>query len=167
MTDTGKKELASISEALFSSHKNNPEYNFLIDLLNKIPENILIIDKNSTVLFVNESYLNTFQVKRERIIGRELKKFEPLARIHDVLATGQPLTGDISHVYSAQKDMYADIIPLFSDHTLVGAMALMRDVTELTHMNQELEHFQNLAKTLKTQLDSKAELPPAFHHIIG
>ena len=98
MTDTGKKELASISEALFLIHKNDPEYNFLIDLLNKIPENILIIDKNSTVLFVNESYLNTFQVKRERIIGRELKKFEPLARIHDVLATGQPLTGDISHV---------------------------------------------------------------------
>ena len=167
MTDTGKKELASISEALFLIHKNDPEYNFLIDLLNKIPENILIIDKNSTVLFVNESYLNTFQVKRERIIGRELKKFEPLARIHDVLATGQPLTGDISHVYSAQKDMYADIIPLFSDHTLVGAMALMRDVTELTHVNQELEHFQNLTKTLKTQLDSKAELPQAFHHIIG
>ena len=167
MTDTGKKELASISEALFSIHKNNPKYNFLIDLLNKIPENILIIDKDSTVLFVNESYLNTFHIRRERIIGQELKKFEPLARIHDVLATGQPLTGDISHVYSAQKDMYADIIPLFSDHTLVGAMALMRDVTELTHVNQELEHFQNLAKTLKTQLDSKAELPPAFHHIIG
>lgn len=167
MTATDNHALASISEALFAIHKNNPEYNFLINLLNKIPENILIIDNTSTVLFVNESYLHTFQVKRERIIGRELKQFEPLARIHDVLATGKPLTGDISHIYSAQKDMYADIIPLFSEDVLVGAMALMRDVTELTHISQELEHFQNLARNLRTQLDSKADLPPAFHHIIG
>lgn len=159
--------MIALSEALFSPTGTSPEYAFLLDILNNIHESILIIDTKTKVLFVNESYLKMFRVKREKIIGRNLDKFEPLARIHDVLKTQKPINGDISHIYSAKIDVHADIMPLFWNNILVGALALMKDVTELIQTNRELEHFKNLTKNLKNELNSKNDLPVPFLHVIG
>lgn len=159
--------ISSICEYMFCERENEPEYNFLLYILHQIKESLLIIDTNSTIVFVNQSYLDMFGITRERIIGKQLKRFEPLARIHEVIQTGQPITGDISHIYSSKKDVYADINPLFSGGKLMGAMALMRDVTELNQQTKEIEYLKTLTHTLKDELNSKSDLPPAFQNIIG
>lgn len=159
--------LSSICECMFRERENEPEYNFLVYILQQVKESLLIIDTDSTIIFVNNSYLDMFCISRERIIGKQLKRFEPLARIHEVIQTGQPITGDISHIYSSKKDVYADITPLFSGGKLVGAMALMRDVTKLNQQTEEIEYLKTLTHTLKDELSSKSDLPPAFQSIIG
>lgn len=158
--------LSVLTESLFVK-KKSPEIDFLIDLLDKIQENIIIVDINSTIVFVNESYVQTFNIKKEKIIGKQLRKFEPLARIHDVLKTGQALTGEISHIYSSKKDVYADIIPLFSGKKQLGAMALMRDVTEIQRINDDLEHYKSFSHSLKQELVNKSALPEPFQKVIG
>lgn len=167
LMDTTLHTLTHLSQSLFTIKANDPQYNFLIQILNEIHESVLIIDTDTTVLFVNESYLKAFRVQRERIIGKHLKNFEPLAKIHEVLKNKTPITGNISHIYSAKKDIHADMIPLFSQGTLVGAMALMRDVTDFIQVSRELEHFKNLSRKLKKELNGKEDLPPAFRHVIG
>ena len=151
--------ISSICEHMFCERENEPEYNFLVYILQQIKESLLIIDTNSSIIFVNQSYLDMFGISREQIIGKQLKRFEPLARIHEVIQTGRPITGDISHIYSSEKDVYADINPLFSGEKLVGAMALMRDVTELNQQTKEIEYLKTLTHTLKDELNSKSDLP--------
>lgn len=162
-----KQSLSCICERMFQERIDEPEYNFLVYILQQVKESLLIIDTNSTILFVNDSYLEMFHISRDRITGKQLKQFEPLARIHEVIETGQSITGDISHIYSSGKDVYADITPLFSGKKLVGAMALMRDVTELIQQTKEIEYLKTLTHNLKDELNSKSDLPPAFQQIIG
>ena len=108
----------------------SPDKNgILFDILCRIPESILVIDSTTRICFVNDSYLKMFNIPRERILGHHLRKFEPLARINEVLETGEALTGDISHIYSAKMDVSADIVPLKKDGVTIGALAPIKDIT--------------------------------------
>ena len=154
-------------EDIFSRTHATPAQKMLLDILNSIHESILIIDADTQVCYVNDSYLKMFGIQREKIIGRHLAKFEPLARIYEVLRSGVALTGDISHIHSAQLDVCADIVPLFHDGQIVGALALMKNMTELVQTNQELEHFKRLSAHLQNELSRKDDLPPAFRKVYG
>ena len=156
-----------LGEHIFSAEDAAFEKRTLLNILDSIHESILIIDAQTRVCYVNDSYLKMFGVQREKIIGRHLAKFEPLARIHEVLKTGVPLTGDISHIHSAQLDVCADIVPLCQDGRIIGALALMKNMTELVQTNRELEHFKQLSEHLQNELASKDDLPPAFRNVLG
>ena len=140
---------------------------FFLDLLKQIHESIIIIDTHTRICFVNDSYLEMFNVKPENILGRHLKDFEPLARIRDVLQTQQPCVGDISYIHSAKINVIADIIPLFHERVLIGALALMKNVTELIDSQKELEHFKQLTQYLREERYSREHLPDAFQHVYG
>ena len=159
-TEQGVSE--QLSEAVFAAGWRTPEGRVLLEILNSIHESILIINAETRVCYVNDSYLKMFSIRREKIIGRHLVKFEPLARIHEVLKKGVPLTGDISHIHSAQMDVCADIVPICQDGRTIGALALMKNMTELVQANRELEHFRTLSRHLQDELHSKDSLPPGF-----
>lgn len=158
---------AELTEYFFQEHQDGGTQDFLLDILNSIYESILVINLNSRVCFVNDSYVKMFGVSREKIIGRHLAKFEPLAHIHDVLRTGEPITGDISHIHSAGLDVCADIVPLRQNGVLVGALALMKNVTNLVQANKDLVHFKRLSEYLKSELTSKENLPESFRNVMG
>lgn len=138
-----------------------------LEILNRIHESILIIDADTRVCFVNDSYLQMFGIKREKIVGRLLADFEPLARIRDVLRTREPAIGDISYIQSAKMNVIADISPLFCGDTLIGAVALMKNVTELIDTRKELEHFRNLTQYLQDERNSRDNLPEPFQNVYG
>ena len=167
MPNIPSEELCTLGEHIFSRENAAPEQRMLLNILDSIHESILIIDAETRVCYINDSYLKMFGIKREKILGRHLDKFEPLARIHDVLKTGLPLTGDISHIHSARLDVCADIIPLRQDGRIIGALALMKNMTELVQTNRELEHFKKLSEHLQNELASKDDLPPAFRRVLG
>ena len=164
-TEQGVSE--QLSEAVFAAGWRTPEGRVLLEILNSIHESILIINAETRVCYVNDSYLKMFSIRREKIIGRHLVKFEPLARIHEVLKKGVPLTGDISHIHSAQMDVCADIVPICQDGRTIGALALMKNMTELVQANRELEHFRTLSRHLQDELHSKDSLPPGFRNVLG
>lgn len=160
-------EHGRLSEAVFAAGQGTPEGRMLLEILNIIHESILIINADTRVCYVNDSYLKMFSIRREKIIGRHLVKFEPLARIHEVLKKGVPLTGDISHIHSAQIDVCADIVPICQNGATIGALALMKNMTELVEANRELEHFRTLSRHLQDELHSKDKLPPGFRNVLG
>lgn len=160
-------QYAVLSEAVFAPERAAPEQKILLEILDSIHESILIIDEDTRVCYVNDSYLKMFGIRREKIIGRHLAKFEPLARIHEVLKSGLPLTGDISRIHSAQLDVCADIVPLFHEGKTVGALALMKNMTDLVRTNYELEHFRELSRRLQEELSGKEDLPAPFRNLLG
>ena len=62
----------------------------LLDILDSIHESILIIDADTRVCYVNDSYLKMFGIQREKIIGRHLAKFEPLRGYTRCCAAASP-----------------------------------------------------------------------------
>ena len=158
---------AGLNEMIFSRDSAGPECRMLLDILDSIHESILIIDKETRVCYVNNGYLKMFGIQREKIIGRHLIKLEPLAIINEVLKTGMPLTGNLSHIHSAKLDVCADIVPLCQNGETIGAVALMKNMTELVQTNRELEHFKQLSAHLQSELFGKDELPAGFRNVLG
>jgi len=152
---------------IFQYGDGDPIKNILIEIIDKMHESVLIVDKNTKICFVNESYCKMFRIDKTRIIGRHLAKFEPLARCNDVIVNGEPVVGAICHVHSANIDVFADITPLFKSGTIIGAVACMKNVTELVSLNQELAYFKKITELLQGTLEIKEEFPPAFKKITG
>lgn len=167
MSQQTQYSLPMFGEHIFSQKDATPEQCALLNILDSIHESMLIIDAESTVCYVNDSYLKMFSIQRERIIGRHLAKFEPLARIHEVLKTGVLLTGDVSHIHSADLDVCADVVPIWQNDKVIGALALMKDVTELVRAERDLEYFRELSKHLQDELSNKNDLPIPFRNVIG
>lgn len=66
-----------LGEHIFSAEDAAFEKRTLLNILDSIHESILIIDAQTRVCYVNDSYLKMFGIQREKIIGRHLAKFEP------------------------------------------------------------------------------------------
>jgi len=139
----------------------------MLDILDTIQEVILIIDKQSRIIHVNAAYCNTHKVNRKKMVGRFLSSIEPTARILDVLKTQETISSEASHIFSLNIDVIADMAPLYSNGELIGAVASFKDVTEVSNMNRELEHFKNLSSYLQRELSKQSELPSTFNRIIG
>lgn len=139
----------------------------LLNILDSIPDGILILDKNSKVCYINDGYTKIFGVTRQKLVGRYLSKFEPLAKANAVLTNQSPLYGTITHSNSGKQDVISDIVPLFHEGQLIGSLSIIKNIVELDHLNQELQHFKYLNKFLKDKLAAKNSLPPPFASIIG
>jgi len=153
--------------AFFLPNEHDERHNLILEMLESLPDSILIINTKTLICYVNKSYLDLFNIQKERIVGRHLSKFEPLARIHDVLSTKHAVIGDISHIYSAKMDVISNIAPLMHKGKLIGAIAQMRNITDEVRISKELEHFKSLTQYLKSELSSKEALPLPLRNVLG
>ena len=169
MEESNKLELSNRLQELdiFREFSENNEANLLWNILDSINGFIIVVDANSKIVYVNPEYCNAFGIKREKFIGRDLSKLEPLALMHDVLKTGKPMRGTISHLHSLGIDIIADLVPLYRGDQLIGEVASFKNASEITEVYRELEHFKALTDYLRNELSSKNTLPPAFNKILG
>jgi PAS domain S-box-containing protein len=63
----------------------------LLSILESLHDAVLVISKDSKIMYVNSAYSRHFGVPQNKIIGRQLKDVEAKARILQVVQSGQPL----------------------------------------------------------------------------
>ena len=156
-----------LSSDFFEDIQNNDSAAFLLTLFDALPNSILIVDCKNRICFVNRAYCRLFKINKRYLLGHKLSEFETFARIEEVLRLGKPLHDDISHIYSANIDVIADIEPLFENKRLLGAIASIRDISELLEMERQLSHFKSLSAHYQKELIAQENLPPRFKQIAG
>ena len=141
----------------------------LFRALDAIEEPVIIVDRDTRVVYVNSSYLRTFSanlsaagVRPEEITSyklTEMKDQTDVLPILDVLERQRPklkyysLCGDVLTTFS-------DIIPLkLEEDELLGAVILSRDTAQIAQMNHEMNRYRTLADELRRELDAKTQLP--------
>ena len=149
----------------------------LFRALDAIEEPVIIVDRDTRVVYVNSSYLRTFSanlsaagVRPEEITSyklTEMKDQTDVLPILDVLERQRPklkyysLCGDVLTTFS-------DIIPLkLEEDELLGAVILSRDTAQIAQMNHEMNRYRTLADELRRELDAKTQLPLPFRSVIG
>lgn len=110
---------------------------------------------DSTIVYVNQAYSNQFGVPANKIIGKKLKAIEENSRILDVLESGRPLINDYSYVYSLKRDVCANITPLMENGKMIGVVTIMKDISEVTHLQGELMKYRHNVSELQEKLDRK------------
>lgn len=120
-------------------------------ILESLEDPVIVVLKDSTIVFVNNAYSQQFNVPSEKIIGRKLNEIEQNARILEVLETGKALINDYSYVHSLKRDVYANITPLMDDEKLIGAVTIMKNLMEVTKLQDELERYKRYSMQLEGQ----------------
>ena len=135
---------SGITDALGSLFRFMPKereqrMKWLANILNAIHDSVVVVDTESTIIYVNPAYLRSWGVSQEKVLGRKLRDFEPTSRILDVLSSGLPIIDDPSRIISLGVDIIANITPIFDGEIITGAVAIFRDITEIVALKEELQ----------------------------
>lgn len=149
---------------------SSPHFAFLFfHAVDNIQEGLIIIDKDSQVLYINPQYSEILGIPAYKVLGKRLSEIEPQALILKTLATGEPFLNQPVKIHTLNKDVVVNISPVRIGNEIIGAISVFQDVTEVAHLHNKLNQYQKLAKELYSDVaqNNFRVLSPAFRNIIG
>lgn len=120
--------------------------------MHSLMDGVIVIDRDSRVLYVNAAYTEILGVDRDEVLGRMLKEMEPRARILEVLTTGQPVNRQVSLIRSLGIEVLLTATPIFRGGQVVGAVSVFRNVTEVRRLHRALDRMRRCAHHLERKL---------------
>jgi PAS domain S-box-containing protein len=135
------------------------------DILDAIYDGVLVADESAIVRYVNPEYTRITGVKPEQIIGRRLIEVRPGAILPEVIRTGNPRAGVFRR--EGEIEYVVDMAPIISGGRIVGGVSVLKDITEVQRLSQELKKFESRANRLKSIVQRAFQAKFSFQDIIG
>ncbi|AFM39752.1 PAS domain S-box [Desulfosporosinus acidiphilus SJ4] len=139
----------------------------LFEILNNINDVVLVIDLDTTIVYANEAYAKILGVPVEKVLGRRLDTIEPDSKTITSLRTGRVSNNGRSYLDSLNIDVVGSSFPLYHGKKIIGAVSIFKNITDVVHLNRELERSQGVADYLKEQLVQWEKLPLSFKEYVG
>lgn len=136
-------------------------------ILDELNDGVILVDKNSRILYANQAYGNILGVDIQKLIGQFLSRIEPEAKILDVLKTSDHIVDKIITIQSLGILIMANITPIKFKNDLVGAISVFSDITKMTSIASDLEKMNLINNLLVLEMKSDYVLPDSFKNIIG
>lgn len=134
-------------------------------ILDSIYDGVLIADENTVVRYINPEYTRITGVSREAIIGRKLADVRPGAVLPQVIQSGLMLDG----VYRREGEIeyVVDMAPIVIYGKIVGGVSIVKDITEIRRLNQEISRYENRTNRLKKLVEHAYKAKYVFEDLIG
>jgi PAS domain S-box-containing protein len=135
-------------------------------LLSSLDEAITIINTKGEILFWNDSAEKTYNIKKEQIIGKNIREFFQQEDIMNlkVLETQQPVR-DLYHLPRPDKHVLISATPIYNDRKeLIGSLSIEKDITSTIKLNDKLTSTSKELQQLKQQI-SENNLDDPFNKI--
>lgn len=116
------------------------------DIMNQVFSHmygLVVVDHQSRIVFIEESYAKTLGLKPEKMIGKYIRDFIPTSKLPNVVESGKPILGDV--FYSDEKPIICNRFPLVKDGVIIGAISFQ--VFEVA------DKLFDTVKDLRSQLD--------------
>ena len=119
-------------------------------IINSLHDGILITDEKGYIKYVNSSYLRLTGVNSNDVLNRKVQNVRKGARLPEVLQTGKALLGVRRKVNNIEY--IADISPIIFKDKVVGAISVVRDVTEVVALSNELRTYTHRVLELRNKV---------------
>ncbi|TGE38546.1 PAS domain S-box protein [Desulfosporosinus fructosivorans] len=141
----------------------------LFEILDNINDVVLVIDLDTTIVYVNESYAKILGVPVAKVLGRRLDTIEPDSKTITTLRTRKVTNNRRSYLESLKIDVVGSSFPLYSDSgkEVIGAVSIFKNITEVVQLNRELKQAKGVTNYLKEQLEQWEQLPLSFKEYVG
>ena len=146
----------------------NPHHFYLQAVLSTEDDAITIVDKKMNVIFWNEAAEETYNIKKEEILGKKITDFF----FHDdlmvlkVLKTKKKVKNKY-HRPRHDKHVVINTSPIFDgNRELIGAVSVERDITQLVKLNENLITTSRELQELRQRVHTDQEILP-FSKLIG
>lgn len=128
---------------------------FLIAVLDKSADGILIADGNGVVVYVNHAYEQTTGLSRKLMVGGHLSELKTAGVFNDsatlqVLDTKKPVS--LAHRYSTGKSATTTATPIFMGEKIVGVLNNTRDITSLVRTREALNQSYALSRQVQEEV---------------
>ena len=148
--------------------ENSFAKNTLQTLLSVTDEAVTVINTNEETVYWNEAAEKTYHIKKEDIIGKNIKEFfhqDDLMNLQ-VLQTQQTII-DMYHIPRPNKHVLINAKPIYNEnHQLLGAISIEKDITTTIKLNEQLTSTSKELQQLKQQMN-QSNLNDAFQSIKG
>ena len=133
------------------------------DILEALEEGILAIDKNATIIFLNQAAAQMLCLDQKTCIGCSLHTVYPNSTLDRILQTRQP-EYNVSMRSLKDVQVLADRLPLYDNGVLTGAVGIFRNRTELTHLANDLTGVRHMVDAMRAYTH---EFMNKLHVILG
>ncbi|MET1180804.1 sigma 54-interacting transcriptional regulator [Peribacillus simplex] len=141
---------------------------YLEAILKTSKDAVTAVDKTGRVVYWNEAAENTYQIKSNEIIGKNIENYFQMKdiKLYEILKSKQPIF-DVYHQPRPDKHISISSSPVF-DHggNLIGAISVDRDITATVKLNDKLSVTTSKLQDLKQQIINQAKNLP-FSSIKG
>ncbi len=124
----------------------------LTALIDSMYNPVLVIDKSGCLIACNISAEKIIAHPREAVLGRPLISILDKSRLHNILKTGK--TESVQKIAIGGKTFISNRTPVKIGEEIVGAMAVLQDISELEHISSELSATRSLSQELTAIIES-------------
>lgn len=124
-------------------------------LLDGIYNPLVIIDLQGIISQCNKSFLSLFKLERPQIIGLPLKKFIKNTELVHIISTGKPET--MRRINILGKPYLSNRTLLHEKDIIVGAVAVLHDMSELETISSELRNVTILMQEMHASMEAVNE----------
>ncbi len=141
----------------------------LLSILSAIYEGIVVMARDSTIVYANPAYTRILGVPVSKVLGRKCSEIEPGVKCLEALKNQQPIHNHYEIVKSLGKHLLTDTTCIYSGGEFVGIANIFRDITEIVQLNNQIQKLQKYADNLEEQLCyyGRESLPEPFKEMVG
>ncbi len=154
--------------------RQDPSLVMLLRVLDSIYDGIVVVDRNSRIIFANQGYQRILGVPVAKVLGRRLAEIEPEAGILKTLTTGTSLLYGFVQVNSVHKQLVCNHTPVYDEAgNLLGAVATFLDAADRERRTTETTGTLGQANWTVERAVGTAdvpdplELPVPFRRLLG
>lgn len=122
-------------------------------ILDAIREGLLAVDREGRITLFNQAAENIMGIPSRKVIGNEVHRVIPNTRLHIVLKTGKPEVNQRQQI--GNTTILTNRVPVRDiDGTLIGAVAVFRDITEIIKLAEEITNLKETQMLLQEIINS-------------
>ncbi|MHB8770720.1 MAG: sigma-54 interaction domain-containing protein [Syntrophales bacterium] len=134
-------------------------------IINSLHDGVLIADDEGYIRYVNTSYLRLTGVTSDAVLNKRVQLVRKGARLPEVLQTGKALLGVRRKVNDVEY--IADISPILVADRVVGAISVVRDITEVVALSNKLRDYSHRVLELRNKVREIHRAQYGFEDIIS
>lgn len=130
---------------------------------------IIIVDKNGFIAYINSYYAQLLGVKRSDVIGNKIEKIVPDTKLYETLETGIPVYND-TFVFKDGRSLIYSRIPIKTRYgEIIGAIAAssINPNNIIEPLYQKIHSLEYSNRMYARQLQKLSDAPNVFNQIIG
>nr|WP_320191254.1 sigma 54-interacting transcriptional regulator [uncultured Desulfobacter sp.] len=132
-----------------SSLTISPKMTALIDSMHNP---VFVIDESGSLAWCNRPGEQIIGQSRIELLGRQLTDILKKSMLHNILKTGK--SESVQKIAIGGKTYVSNRTPILMGKKIVGAMAVLQDISELEHISTELTATRNLSNELTAIIES-------------
>ncbi|MDR2301664.1 MAG: sensor histidine kinase [Deltaproteobacteria bacterium] len=131
------------------------------EIMDSLEEGLLAIDERGSVILQNDAASRMLESAQKDLTGKDIDEHYPQFKLKDTLAG---LKDHNRSVALNDQVIICDRLPIHSGNQVIGAMAILRDRTEVTKLAEEITGFNHVLDALRSNTH---EFMNQLHVILG